>query len=127
MSDKEQRKATLQASKARLIKEGEMYRLGVMAGKHNIAQALHPEVLLHSAVDLAVGTVQTRLAGAIGGTAATAGVGGLLANYSKIMPVARAVGSFIKRKRLVKPAIGVGAVLAAVGAWVYKRKQSGAL
>jgi len=127
MSDTEQRKATLSATKARLIKEGEMYRLGVLAGKHNIAQALHPEVLLHSAVDLAVGTVQTRLAGVIGGTAATAGVGGLLANYSKIMPIAMSVGGFIKRKRLVKPALGVGALLAAVGAWVYKRKQSGAL
>lgn len=127
MSDNEQRKAALGATKARLIKEGEQYRLGVMAGKHHVTQALHPEVLLHGAVDLAVGTVQTRLAGVIGGTAATASVGGLLANYSKIMPVAISVGSFIKRKRLVKPAIGVGAVLAAVGAWLYKRKQSGAL
>lgn len=127
MSDKEQRKAALDATKARLIKEGELYRIGVLAGKHNITQALHPEVLLHGAVDLAVGTVQTRLAGVIGGTAAAAGAGGLLANYKTIMPIAMSVGSFISRKRLVKPAIGVGAVLAALGAWIYKRKQSGSL
>lgn len=127
MSDKEQRKAAREATKARLIKEGELYRVGVLASKHHIANAMHPEVILHSAVDLAVGTVQTRLAGLVGGTAAAAGAGGLLANYKTIMPIAMSVGSFISRKHLVKPAIGVGAVLAAVGAWLYKRKQSGAL
>lgn len=127
MSDKEQRKAVQSATKARLIKEGELYRVGVLAGKHNVMQSMHPEVLLHSAVDLAVGTAQTRLAGLIGGTTVAAGAGGLLANYKTIMPIAMSVGSFITRKRLVKPAIGVGAVLAAVGAWLYKRKQSGAL
>jgi hypothetical protein len=127
MSDKEQRKAALEATKARLIKEGELYRVGVLAGKHNVTNALHPEVLLHGAVDLAVGTVQTRLAGLIGGSAAAAGAGGLLANYKTIMPIAMSIGSFISRKRLVKPAIGVGAVLAAVGAWIYKRKASGSL
>ena len=127
MSDKEQRKAARDATKARLIKEGELYRIGVLAGKHNMAHAMHPDMLLHGAVDLAVGTVQSRLAGVIGGTAAAAGAGGLLANYKTIMPIAMSVGSFISRKRLVKPAVGLGAVLAAVGAWIYKRKQSGSL
>ena len=127
MSDKEQSKAAREATKARLIKEGELYRVGVLAGKHNVANALHPDVLLHGAVDLAVGTVQTRLAGLIGGTAAAAGAGGLLANYKTIMPIAMSIGSFISRKHLVKPAIGVGAVLAAIGAWIYKRKSSGSL
>ncbi|WP_338758743.1 hypothetical protein [Massilia sp. METH4] len=127
MSDNDQRKAALDATKARLIKEGELYRVGVLASKHNVANALHPDVLLHGAVDLAVGTAQTRLAGLIGGTAAAAGAGGLLANYKTIMPIAMSIGSFISRKKLVKPAIGVGAVLAAIGAYIYKRKQSGSL
>jgi hypothetical protein len=127
MSDKEQRKAARDAAKARLIREGEVYRVSVLHAKHNVLQALHPEVLLHGAVDMAVGTVQTRLAGLIGGTAAAAGAGGLLANYKTIMPIAMSIGSFISRRRLVKPAIAVGAVLAAVGTWIYKRKQSGSL
>ena len=127
MSDKEERKAALDAAKARLIKEGEVYRVSVLHAKHNVVQALHPEVLLHGAVDMAVGTVQTRLAGLIGGTAAAAGAGGLLANYKTLMPIAMSIGSFISRKRLVKPAIAVGAVVAAVGAWLYRRKQSGSL
>ncbi|QGZ42018.1 hypothetical protein IP92_04385 [Pseudoduganella flava] len=127
MSDKEQRKAALDATKARLIREGELYRVSVLHAKHSVVQALHPDVLLHGAVDLAVGAAQSRLAGLIGGTAAAAGAGGLLANYKTLMPIAMSVGSFISRRRLVKPALAVGAVLAAVGTWIYKRKQSGSL
>lgn len=127
MSDKEQRRAAVAATKARLIREGELYRVSVLHGKHTVLQAMHPEVLLHGAVDLAVGTVQNRLAGVIGGTAAAAGAGGLLANYKTLMPIAMSVGSFISRKRLIKPAIALGAVLAGLGTWLYKRKQSGAL
>ena len=124
MTDKDQRKADLKASKDRLIREGEIYRMGVLTAKHNVAQALHPEVLLHGAVDMAVGAVQGRLAGLIGGTAAAAGAGGLLANYKTIMPIAMSIGSFISRRKLVKPALVVGAVLAGVGTWLYRRKQS---
>jgi hypothetical protein len=127
MSDKHERKATQAAAKARLIREGELYRVSVLHAKHDVLQALHPEVLLHGAVDLAVGAVQNRLAGVIGGTAAAAGAGGLLANYKTVMPIAMSIGSFISRKRLIKPAIAVGGILAALGTWLYKRKQSGSL
>jgi hypothetical protein len=141
MSDKEERKATLKATKARLIKEGELYRYSVQHAKHQVAQNLHPDVLLHGAVDMAVGAVQGRVAGLIGsmtagrsasaggagGAGAGIGIGTLLANYKRLMPVAITIGTFIKRRHLVKPALGVGVVAAAVGAWLYKRKQSGSL
>ncbi|TWI70144.1 hypothetical protein IP91_01224 [Pseudoduganella lurida] len=142
MSDKEERKATLKATKARLIKEGELYRYSVQHAKHQVAQNLHPDVLLHGAVDMAVGAVQTRVAGLLGsftgggsggggsaaaGAGASIGIGTLLANYKRLMPIALSIGSYISRRHLVKPAIGVGVIAAAVGAWVYKRKQSGSL
>lgn len=138
MSDKQERAAALTAAKARLIKEGELYRISVLHAKHQVAESLHPEVLLHGAMDMAVGAVQARVAGLIGSrVAATGGAGaggisgglgsllGLLggANYKTLMPLAITVGSFISRRGLVKPALGLGAVAAAVGAWIYQRKR----
>lgn len=136
MSDKQERAAALTAAKARLIKEGELYRISVLHAKHQVAQSLHPEVLLHGAMDMAVGAVQARVAGLIGSRVAAAGgvgggggLGNLLgllggANYKTLMPLAITVGSFISRRRLVKPALAVGAVAAAIGGWLYRRKRT---
>ncbi|WUR15058.1 hypothetical protein E7V67_008100 [[Empedobacter] haloabium] len=131
MSDKYENEAGYAAAKARLIKEGELHRLGVAHSKHMVAQNLHPEVLLHGAVDMAIAAVQARFAGILAAKTAGmsggdgSGLGGMLGgiNYKALMPVAITVASFISKRRLTKPALAVGTVAAAVAGWYYRRKR----
>jgi len=131
MSDKHENRVDYASAKARLIKEGELHRLGVLQSKHNVAHALHPEVLLHGAMDMGIAAVQARFAGLLAARIPSAGGGGggglgnILGNvnYKALMPVAITVASFISKRRLTKPALALGTVAAAVAGWYYRRKQ----
>jgi len=123
---KKEKQAALAANKERLIREGELYRLSVLQAKYQVANALHPDALLHGAVDHAVGALQNRLGNLLGGIGSAEGLASKL-NYRSIKslaPYALTVGSFIMRKKLVKPALAVVA-LAAVGVgWLMHRKAN---
>jgi hypothetical protein len=127
MSDKEEQRRVAQANKDRLIKEGELYRISVLHAKAQVVNALHPEALLHGAFDHAVGVAQARLGGLLGGGAGGSGGGGhgFLSgvNYKALMPYAITVGSFIARKRLIKPVLALTVVGAGVAAWLLRRKR----
>lgn len=126
MSDKEEQRRTLQANKDRLIKEGELYRISVLHSKALVVNALHPEALLHGAFDHAVGVAQARLGGLLGGGGGSGGDGRSFLsgfNYKALMPYAITVGSFIARKRLIKPALALTVVGAGVAAWLLRRKR----
>lgn len=131
MSDKHENMVDYASAKARLIKEGELHRLGVLQSKHMVAHALHPEVLLHGAMDMGIAAVQARFAGLLAaripsaGGAGGGGLGSILGNvnYKALMPVAITVASFISKRRLTKPALALGTVAAAVAGWYYRRKQ----
>lgn len=129
MSDKLEKTVDYASAKARLIREGELHRLGVLQSRHNVAHALHPEVLLHDAMDMGIAAVQARFAGLLAARMPSAGGGGGLGsilgnvNYKALMPVAITVASFISKRRLTKPALALGTVAAAVAGWYYRRKQ----
>ncbi|MGB9989094.1 hypothetical protein [Pseudoduganella rhizocola] len=124
MSDKEEQRRAAQANKERLIREGELYRISVLHSKAQVVNALHPEALLHGAFDHAVGVAQARLGGLLGGGGGGGG-GGFLGgvNYKALMPYAITVGSFIARKRLIKPVLALTVVGAGVAAWLLRRKR----
>lgn len=124
MSDKEEQRRVAQANKERLIREGELYRISVLHSKAQVVNALHPEALLHGAFDHAVGVAQARLGGLLGGGGGGGG-GGFLGsvNYKALMPYAITVGSFIARKRLIKPVLALTVVGAGVAAWLLRRKR----
>jgi len=112
---KHESEAQLHAEKLRLIREGELYRVKVAHAKALMTQALQPEALLHGAVDHAVGMAQARL----GGLLQPGGLSGLGLNFRTLMPYALTIGSWVARKRLVKPAV---ALAAGVGvAWLLRR------
>jgi len=115
---KDAESAAFDADKQRLIREGELYRIKVVHSKALVANALHPDALFHGAVDHAVGLAQARL----GGLLQPGGLSGF--NYKALMPYALTGGSFIARKKLVKPALGVAAVLALGAAWLMRRKST---
>ncbi|NVM79247.1 hypothetical protein FHW83_005084 [Duganella sp. SG902] len=110
--------AALAAEKQRLIREGELYRIKVVHAKALVAQALQPDALLHGAVDHAVGLAQARL----GGLLQPGGLSGI--NFKSLMPYALTVGSFIARKRLIKPALALAVVAGAGVAWLFRRKSA---
>jgi len=114
---KHESEAQLHAEKLRLIREGELYRVKVAHAKALLTQALQPDALLHGAVDHAVSMAQARL----GGLLQPGGLSGLGLNFRTLMPYALTIGSWVARKRLVKPAVAL-ALAAGVGvAWLLRR------
>jgi hypothetical protein len=115
---KETEAAELAAEKQKLIREGELYRIKVVHAKALLCNALHPDALFHGAVDQALGMARARL----GGLLQPGGLSGV--NIKSLMPYALTVGSFIARKRLIKPAIGVALALGVGVAWLLRRKST---
>jgi hypothetical protein len=110
--------AALAAAKEQLIREGELQRVKVAHAKAQLGMAMRPEALLHSAVDQASELAQARL----GLLLAPGGLNA--ATLKRILPIALTVGSFVMRKRLLKPALGVGAVVALGVAWLARHKRA---
>jgi hypothetical protein len=141
--NKEER-AALAAAKEKLVLEGQLYRVSVVHAKAQVAHALRPDAIVHSAIEHALGVVQQRLAGLFGGAGskgrephggegASAGLGGLASlagiiglvkgmGLTRALPIALRVGSFVARRRLVKPALIAGAAAVAAGLWLSRRK-----
>jgi hypothetical protein len=112
--------AELAVAKERLVREGELYRLGALRAKHEVLHALQPQALLHGAVDHALGVLQSRLGQFVGQGGGLAGI-----NFKTVLPLAlTAVSWLARRRRLMKPALAVG-VVAAAGVWWLLRRQRG--
>nr|WP_202427678.1 hypothetical protein [Duganella margarita] len=116
------------AEKLRVIREGELWRIKLVHSKALVGQALQPDALMHGAIDHAVGLAQARLGGLLhsgdGGGFSLKSLTSLvsLGTLKTVMPYALTVGSFIARRRLIKPVL-VLATAAGVGvAWLMRRK-----
>nr|WP_202423819.1 hypothetical protein [Duganella margarita] len=116
------------AEKLRVIREGELWRIKLVHSKALVGQALQPDALMHGAIDHAVGLAQARLGGLLhsgdGGGFSLKSLTSLvsLGTLKTVMPYALTVGSFIARRRLIKPVL-VLATVAGVGvAWLMRRK-----
>lgn len=111
--------AELAVAKERLVREGELYRLSALRAKHEVIHALQPQALLHGAVDHAVGALQARLGRFIGQGDGLSGV-----NFKTVLPLLVTAASWLgRRRRLAKPALAVGAVVAAGVLWLLRRKS----
>jgi hypothetical protein len=119
--------AALAVAKERLVREGELYRVSVAHAKGQLAYALHPEALVHSAVDHAMGALHHRFGSLFSGQhgGGLAGVAGLASGLSlpKILPYAIKAGSFIIRRRLVKPVLLAGVAAAIAGICISRHKH----
>lgn len=117
--------AAVAVAKERLVREGELYRVSVAHAKGQLAYALHPEALMHSAVDHAVGALHHRFGSLFSGqhNGGLAGVAGLASGLSlpKILPYAIKAGSFIVRRRLVKPVLLAGVAAAIAAFWINRK------
>lgn len=127
---KHEDEAALAAEKLRVIREGELWRIKLVHSKALVGQALQPDALMHGAIDHAVGLAQARLGGLLhsgdGGGFSLKSLTSLasLGTLKTVMPYALTVGSFIARRKLIKPVL-ILATAAGVGvAWLMRRKTS---
>ena len=104
---REQRKRTL-------LREGEAYRAGVVQSRAQVVHAVQPDVILHSVIDHATGAFRSRTDALLhpSGTSVTA-----LAPY--VLPAL----SFIRKRKLGKPAAAIAVLLGALG-WYMRRKRA---
>ncbi len=103
--------------KARLIRQAEFYRVGIVHAKAGIKQGSRPEALFHTALDHASFALRSRVDGLLRPT----GI-----NVAAVMPFAMSILGFITRRRLVKPALGVLAAAAGVAYYVQQRRNKAA-
>jgi hypothetical protein len=100
--------------KARLLRQGDFYRAGIVQAKAHIKHGAKPETIFHNAMDHATFALRSRVDGLLRPT----GI-----NVGSVMPYAMSIISFINRRRLHKPALGV-AVLMGAAAWYAQRYKS---
>ena len=98
--------------KERLLRQAEFYRVGIVHARAGIKQGARPEALFHTALEHASWALRNRVDGLLRPT----GI-----NVATIMPFAVSILGFLRRRRLVKPAVGV--LLAAVGMAYYVQQR----
>ncbi|CUI04114.1 hypothetical protein [Massilia antarctica] len=106
---------SLSERKARLLRQGDFYRVGIAHARAQIKHDSRPDVLFHSALDHATWAVRSRIDSVLHPTGIS---------VASIMPYAATIIGFITRRRLVKPAIGVAALAAGV-VWYLQRRRTG--
>jgi hypothetical protein len=100
--------------KRALLRDGEFYRAGLAHSRLQIKHAARPDVMFHTAIDHATWALRTRADALLRPTGT---------NIATLAPYALTVLNFIRRRKLVKPALGVTA-LAGVAAWYVQRKRA---
>ncbi|MES3024486.1 MAG: hypothetical protein V4857_23195 [Pseudomonadota bacterium] len=108
------KEAALAERKAKLLRQGELYRVGIVHARAHVRNESRPEAIMHAAIEHASYAVRSRIDGLLAPT----GI-----NVASIMPYAATIMGFIARRRLVKPAIGVIAVVAGL-AWYLQRRRT---
>ena len=108
---------SLEERKARLLRQADFYRVNIVRAKHHVKEGVRPEVMFHTALDHATWAVRSRVDSILRPT----GI-----NVATIAPYALTIFGFLRKRRLVKPVMGV---VAAVGAavWYLQRRRTGTL
>ena len=114
---KESKEDSFEERKARLMRQGDFYRVGIVHAKAAIKQGARPETLFHNAIDHAAFAVRSRVDTILRPT----GV-----NVATIMPYAVTVLGFLRKRGLVKPVMGVAAAAAGLAYYLQQRRQKSA-
>jgi hypothetical protein len=109
------KEAALADRKAKLLLDGAVYRVGIVHAKATVAHGLRAESLMQSAVENTIGFAGVQLKAVLAPTGS---------RFAALMPLAVAAFSYLSRKKLLKPAIGAGLVVAAAVAVAGQRSRS---
>lgn len=103
------------AHKKKLIAEGQLYRVGIVHSKIQVAHALHPQAMLNGAATYVASYANARLDNIL----APSGL-----RMQALMPLLTAALSFLARRKVSKPLLGAGVAAGALGlAWFARRRQ----
>lgn len=100
--------------KSRLLRQAEFHRTNIVNAKTAIKQGARPEAIFHNALDHATFALRTRVDSVLRPT----GV-----NVQTLAPYALSLLSFLRQRRLLKPAAGVLAVGAGVALYIKHRRN----
>ena len=100
--------------KADLLRQGQAYRVGIAHSRASVKESLRPQALMHRALDHATGAVRERVDGLWrpGGT-----------KLSALMPFALTAFGFLRKRRLLRPALGAAAVVGSLGWYLRHRAE----
>ena len=116
--EKQVEQDSLEERKARLLRQADFYRVNIVHLKHGIKHDARPDVMFHSALDHATWAVRSRVDSILHPTGIS---------VASIAPYFLTILGFLRRRQLVKPAIGVAAVAGAVAWYVHRRRSSAPL
>lgn len=100
--------------KGALLRQGEMYRVGVAHAQAHVKDGLRPEVIVHRAIDHAGWALRSRFDRLL-----RPGAG---ASAMSLLPAVVSLFGLLARRKLLRPALGVAAAAVAVG-W-YSHRQA---
>ena len=105
---------SLAERKSRLLRQAEFHRVNIVNAKTAIKQGSRPEALFHSALDHATWAVRSRVDQLLRPTGT---------NVASMMPYMLTILGFLRRRRMLKPALGVVAAAAGL-AWYVQRRRN---
>ena len=105
-------KDVLSERKTQLKRQANFYRVGIVHAKANIKHSSRPEALFHSALDHASWAIRSRVDSLLRPT----GI-----NVGTFMPYAISILGVLRKRHMMKPALGV--LAAAAGVAVYLRQR----
>jgi len=112
-ADRQDKVDSVAERKAKLLRQAEFYRVGIVHAKAGIRQGARPEALFHSALDHATWALRTRVDHLLRPT----GI-----NVATVMPYALSIFNFLRRRHLLKPALGVAAAVGGVAYYLQQRR-----
>jgi hypothetical protein len=120
--------STLAERKAQILQEGALYRQGMVAAKVTLVTGLSTRLLVHSALEHLIRFVAPRLT-RLGQPVAASPADGqtdtralLIPLVNALLPPALSACAALKRKKWLKPALGVG-LLVGVAALILVRRR----
>jgi hypothetical protein len=96
--------------KARLLREGEYYRVGIVHAKAYVHQGMRPESLMRGAASLVLAPVEGLL-------------GPLGLSLPSLLPFAASGAAFLRRRKLLKPALGIGLIASLAATYLLRRRR----
>lgn len=100
--------------KTRLLRQAEFHRQNILNAKTAIKQGAQPQAIFHNALDHATFALRNRVDMVLRPTGT---------NVSTLAPYALSLLTFLRQRRMLKPALGVAAVAAGLAAYVRHRRN----
>lgn len=107
-------KRSLEERKAEILREGELHRQAMLLGKLHIKHGMKPDVIIHNAIDNATYAFRSRVDSLL----TPAGL-----SMTAVMPWAIKAFGMLRRRRKLKPALAVAAVLGGVAWYINHRRE----